>query len=97
MKDSWRGSGVKCYVGVKTCPALAGLSQREKKVLLWESVHKQGGRGEEGPCSLLATQQRMWVKGQCRRETRCPSPALLLRPIGLLANSVNYLKNNWEI
>lgn len=83
MKDSWRRLEVKCPVGLKTCPALTGLSQREKKVLLWESVHKQSGRGEEGPCSLLATQQRTWVKGLCRRETRCPSPAFLLRRIGL--------------
>lgn len=74
---------MKCCDGDKTCPALAGLSEREEKMLLWESVQKQGGRGEEEPCSLLTTQQRTCVKGLCRREMKWLSPALLLRSVGL--------------
>jgi len=52
VKERWRGSGVKCCHGDKTRPALAGLSQREDKVLLWEFVQKQSGKGEQWLPSL---------------------------------------------
>lgn len=44
MKERWRALGVKCCDGDKTCPALAGLSQREDKVGVCPEARWQRGR-----------------------------------------------------
>lgn len=86
---------MKGWDGDKTCPARADQGQREEK----KSVQKQSGRGEEGPCSLLPSQQRTWVKGLCwrgREVAESCSPTQARWPLMLLLDE-RIREGGWQI